>query len=70
MPRKNSAESKQQFAPNAIKAEEKATFHCEGKCHCGQMNSKEETQFYLHNCPTDGMNGDNDVNACEQQFGN
>ena len=67
---KNTVESKQQYAPHGIKTEEKATFHCEGKRHCGQMKSKEEAQFYLHNCPTDGMDGDNDGNACEQQFGN
>ncbi len=66
---KNAPESKRQYAPHEIKTEEKAPFHCEGKRHCGQMNSKEEAQFYLQNCPTDGMDGDNDGNACEQQFG-
>jgi len=45
------------------------TYTCNGKRNCSQMDSKEEAQFYLQNCPNDGMDGDNDGVACEQKFG-
>lgn len=44
-------------------------FRCEGKTHCSEMGSKAEAEFYLHNCPNTEMDGDNDGNPCEQQFG-
>lgn len=66
----NETKIQSEIAPKIEKIEEKEKFRCEGKRHCGQMVSKEEAQFYLNNCPHDGMDGDNDGIACEQQFGN
>ena len=45
-------------------------FSCEpGKLHCSQMRSLDEARFYLHHCPGVKMDGDNDGEPCEQQFG-
>lgn len=44
-------------------------FRCEGKTHCSQMGSKAEAEFYLRNCPNTQMDGDNDGDPCERQFG-
>jgi len=53
-------------SPVATQAEQ---FTCAGKRHCGEMTSKAEAQFYLNNCPHEGMDGDGDGSACERQFG-
>jgi len=47
----------------------KPKFTCSGKRHCGQMISRDEAEFYLNNCPHEGMDGDGDGVPCEQQFG-
>lgn len=45
-------------------------FTCEpGKLHCSQMRSLDEARFYLRHCPGVKMDGDNDGEPCEQQFG-
>lgn len=43
-------------------------FSCQGKTHCSQMQSFEEAQFYLANCPGVEMDGDGDGVPCERQF--
>ena len=44
-------------------------FSCDGRTHCSQMNSYEEALFFLRNCPNTQMDGNNDGEPCEQQFG-
>jgi hypothetical protein len=43
-------------------------FRCDGRQHCTEMSSKAEAQFFLEHCPDTKMDGDNDGEACEQQF--
>jgi cold shock CspA family protein len=43
-------------------------FQCQGKIYCSQMTSREEAEFYLHNCPGTQMDGDGDGIPCERQF--
>ena len=42
------------------------TYTCKGKTGCHQMNSCEEANFYLRNCPGTKMDGDNDGRPCER----
>ena len=44
-------------------------FSCDGREHCSQMRSYEEAVFFLRNCPNTKMDGNNDGEPCEQQFG-
>lgn len=44
-------------------------YKCDGRQHCSQMNSYEEAKFFLQNCPNTKMDGDNDGEPCERQFG-
>ena len=44
-------------------------FSCDGRTHCSQMNSYEEALFFLRNCPNTQMDGNNDGEPCERQFG-
>ena len=44
-------------------------FVCDGRTHCSQMRSLAEAKFFLQNCPNTKMDGDNDGNPCERQFG-
>lgn len=41
------------------------TFRCEGKQHCREMTSCDEARFYLRNCPSVKIDGDNDGIPCE-----
>ncbi|MEW6764473.1 MAG: excalibur calcium-binding domain-containing protein [Pseudomonadota bacterium] len=43
-------------------------FQCDGRTHCSQMTSCEEATFFLKNCPSTRMDGDNDGLPCEQQW--
>jgi Excalibur calcium-binding domain len=43
-------------------------FQCQGKVYCSEMNTYEEAEFYLKNCPGTKMDGDHDGIPCEQQF--
>ena len=45
-------------------------YHCDGRTHCSHMKSCEEAEFFLKNCPTVSMDGDNDGIPCEQQWCN
>lgn len=40
-------------------------FSCDGRTTCGQMNSREEAEWFSKNCPNTTMDGDNDGNVCE-----
>ena len=44
-------------------------FSCDGRTHCSQMRSYEEAVFFLRNCPNTQMDGNNDGEPCERQFG-
>lgn len=45
------------------------SFVCDGRTHCSQMSSLAEAKFFIQNCPNTKMDGDNDGNPCERQFG-
>ena len=40
-------------------------YHCDGRIHCGQMNSREEARWFVRNCPGTKMDGNNDGEPCE-----
>ena len=44
-------------------------FKCDGRTHCSQMRSYEEALYFLRNCPNTKMDGNNDGEPCERQFG-
>ncbi|MGE8539966.1 MAG: cold shock domain-containing protein [Acinetobacter sp.] len=44
-------------------------FKCDGRTHCSQMRSYEEAVFFIRNCPNTQMDGNNDGEPCERQFG-
>ena len=44
-------------------------FKCDGRTHCSQMRSYEEAVYFLRNCPNTKMDGNNDGEPCERQFG-
>jgi len=44
-----------------------AEFSCEGKTRCTEMNSCEEAQFYLAQCPDVQIDGDADGIPCERE---
>ncbi|WP_417502896.1 excalibur calcium-binding domain-containing protein [Marinobacter sp.] len=41
------------------------SFHCDGRQHCSQMNSRAEAEFFTRNCPDTKMDGDRDGIPCE-----
>ena len=45
-----------------------ASYRCDGRQHCSQMTSCAEATFFLKNCPSVKMDGDNDGVPCEQQL--
>jgi hypothetical protein len=44
------------------------SFKCDGRTHCSQMTSCEESNFFLRNCPDVKMDGNNDGIPCEKQW--
>ncbi|MBP8227904.1 MAG: excalibur calcium-binding domain-containing protein [Pararheinheimera sp.] len=50
-----------------IQTQSYTQFQCEGKQYCTQMQSCEEAEFYLTNCPDVMIDGDSDGIPCEQQ---
>lgn len=40
-------------------------FTCDGRQHCGQMNSRAEAVYFIRNCPDTKMDGDGDGVPCE-----
>lgn len=55
---------------NSRKEYSVSNFKCDGRVHCSQMNSCEESTFFLKNCPGVKMDGDNDGIPCEKQWCN
>ena len=45
-----------------------STFKCDGRTRCTHMQSCEEANFFLSNCPGVKMDGDNDGIPCEEQW--
>lgn len=43
----------------------KTTYHCDGRQHCSQMNSRSEALYFIKNCPNTKMDGDRDGIPCE-----
>ena len=41
------------------------SYRCDGRIHCGQMNSREEARWFVRNCPGTKMDGNNDGEPCE-----
>jgi predicted negative regulator of RcsB-dependent stress response len=41
------------------------SFSCDGRQHCSQMRSRAEAEYFLRNCPSTKMDGDNDGVPCE-----
>ncbi len=54
----------------AISASPAVNFKCDGRTMCSQMTSCAEATYFLQNCPTVKMDGDNDGRPCEQQWCN
>lgn len=46
------------------------SFRCDGRTHCSQMTSCAEAEFFLRNCPSVEMDGNNDGEPCERQWCN
>lgn len=47
-----------------------ASFQCDGRTHCSQMNSCAEAKYFLNHCPNTEMDGDGDGVPCERQWCN
>lgn len=43
-------------------------FSCDGRTRCSQMHSCAEATFFIENCPSTEMDGDNDGVPCESQW--
>lgn len=56
------------FATPAPPPTKSSRFQCEGKRHCGEMDSCAEARFYLNNCPGVEIDGDGDGIPCESQL--
>lgn len=50
-----------------IQAQQSVQFQCEGKQYCSEMNSCDEAEFYLKNCPNVLIDGNKDGVPCERQ---
>lgn len=57
------------FKPNTPSLVVINNFRCDGRQHCSQVRSYDETVFFLGNCPNTKMDGDRDGIPCERQFG-
>ena len=51
-----------------IRLNNNASFRCDGRTYCSQMNSCEEATYFLQHCPDVKMDGDNDGVPCEKQW--
>ena len=45
-----------------------SAFSCDGRQHCSQMTSCAEATYFINNCPSTKMDGNNDGIPCEQQW--
>jgi len=55
-------------ARNMSTTRTESAYRCDGRTHCSQMRSCAEAKFFLQQCPTVQMDGDNDGIPCEQQW--
>lgn len=44
-------------------------FSCDDRTHCSEMRSYEEAVYFINHCPDTKMDGNNDGEPCESQFG-
>jgi Excalibur calcium-binding domain len=65
----NAAESSAE-TPSSSAPTQNNQFKCDGRTHCSNMTSCEESTFFLRNCPNTEMDGDNDGIPCESQWCN
>jgi cold shock CspA family protein len=54
----------------STRATSNESYHCEGKVHCSEMSSCEESKFYLSHCSGTKIDGDRDGIPCERQWCN
>lgn len=43
-------------------------YSCDGRTMCSQMGSCDEAKYFIRNCPSTQMDGDNDGVPCESQW--
>ncbi len=43
-----------------------SSFSCDGRTMCSQMNSREEAEYFIKNCPNTKMDSDLDGIPCER----
>ena len=51
--------------PKIIIPKTAQNFTCDGRQYCTEMRSREETVFFINNCPNTKMDGDGDGKPCE-----
>jgi cold shock CspA family protein len=67
--RTSAAQSLPSVQPEGVNpAADTPGFRCDGRTRCSQMSSCAEAKFFLDNCPSTAMDGDNDGVPCEQQW--
>ncbi len=54
--------------PNEVAEESASRFSCDGRTRCREMTSCEEASYFLQNCPSVDMDGDDDGVPCEDQW--
>ncbi len=42
-----------------------SNLRCDGRTRCSQMHSRAEAEWFVRNCPNTQMDGDGDLNPCE-----
>ena len=50
------------------RADSTPVYRCDGRTHCSQMTSCAEANYFLKNCPSVKMDGNNDGIPCEKQW--
>lgn len=63
------SQATENYSNQASTRVEKIQFACDGRTHCSQMRSYEEAVFFNSHCPNTKMDGNNDGEPCEKQFG-
>jgi hypothetical protein len=57
--------SSEALSANQSSNQKNSSFKCDGRQHCGQMNSRAEAEYFVKNCPNTKMDGDHDGIPCE-----
>lgn len=47
-----------------------SSFTCDGRVHCSQMTSCDESKYFVQHCPNVKMDGNHDGIPCEKQWCN